>query len=126
MAPWPYPGDSPTARARRVAHAYRARLQSIAPDQSDALDHLFTSMGEIWVAPRVITVQVDEWLTPEQAADLGGVGVATLRAWRSRGRLTGVRTPGGEWRYRAGDILALITKPRGRTRRGVDIADRAP
>lgn len=121
--PWPYPGDSPVARARRIAHAYRARLLAFSESQAGDLDHKFTSMGEAWIAPRVITVDVDEWLTPEQAADLGGVGVVTLRQWRSRGRLIGYRTVDGEWRYRAADILALISNTRTRTRRQGDVAD---
>jgi hypothetical protein len=121
--PWPFPGDSPVARARRIAHAYRARLDLLRPDACEDLDRKFMAMGETWIAPRVITVGMDEWLTPEQAADLGGVGLPTLRAWRSRGRLIGYRNVHGDWQYRAADILALITNTRTRNRRQVDVAD---
>ena len=114
MMTWPYPGDSPIARARRVAHAYRARLHTVAPDVCAQLDAAMSEWGQHWVVPRVVSYDPDTWLSPAQAADLGGVEVDTVRQWRLRGRLKG-RYKQGKWQYRAGDIVALTKHKRTRT-----------
>lgn len=114
---WPYPGDSPVAKARRVAQAYRARLDAIAPDQVADLDATFSDWGERWIAPRLTMFDLDDLLTPGQAADLGGVDTATVRVWRARGRIVGHRDHDGSWRYLARDVVALISAPRTRSPR---------
>lgn len=111
---WPYPGDSPVAKARRVAHAYRARLEDAQPDWAAQLDQRFVSWGERWVVPHLALFDLDDWLTPAEAAELGGVDTATVRMWRARGRLTGCRNANGDWRYRARDVIALLSAPRTR------------
>jgi hypothetical protein len=123
---WPYAGDSPVARARRVAQAYRARLEILDLDGCHDLDRLFADLGETWVAPRVLTVQPTDWLTAAEAADLAGVGVATLRQWRRRGLLSGERDARGSWRYWAGEVLDLVSSPRTRTRRRVHTGRSGP
>lgn len=117
MADWPYAGDAPVVRARRIAQAYRARLDALDSEGCAYLDGLFAALGETWVAPRVLTAGVDDLLSVAQAADLAGVSPDTLRVWRARGRLTGQRDAHGSWRYRAGDILELISNRRRRHHR---------
>jgi hypothetical protein len=113
---WPYPGDSPLARARRVAHAYRAALEHTDPDACAALDQQMTRWGQAWVAPRPELHDLDDWIGPAEAADLAAVGTAQLRVWRHRGRITGRRRASGSWEYQVRDVLALISATRHRTR----------
>ena len=46
-------------------------------------------------------------LTPSEAAHILGVGTGTLLRWEGEGRLTPLRTPGGDRRYRRNRVLAL-------------------
>lgn len=103
---WPYPGDGPVARARRVAHAYRERLLAVNPDECARLDAAMAQWGQRWAMPRVVTVDVDDWLPLADAADLAMVAPATLRQWRRRGKLAGRRTDEG-WEYKARDVLRV-------------------
>jgi hypothetical protein len=114
MGTWPYPGDRPAARARRVAQAYRAALLDHAPGKCAELDDLMRQWGQTWVVPRVVTYHPDDWLSVHQAADLAAVELATLRGLRMRGRLVG-RPNGRTWEYQAKDILALNANKRRRT-----------
>lgn len=113
---WPWPGDSPLARARKVAQAYREHLHTANPTVCAALDDTMTAYGEPWVVPQVITATDDQWLTPAQAADMLGMSVDSVGQLRRRGRLTGRKTRQG-WRYRTADIRALAAQPRRRTTR---------
>lgn len=115
-AGWPYPGDSPLARARRVAQAYRARYADNDPEGCAQLDALLTSWGQAWIAPTVENHDLDDWVGPAEAADLAAVDPATLRVWRSRGRLHG-RPHGRSWEYRVRDVLALVSTVRHRARK---------
>lgn len=112
---WPYPGDSPVARARRVAQAYRAIAEAVDPDACADLDARLYQWGETWAVPTLVTVDPDDWLTPGDAANLAGVSVGQLRVWRKRGRIVG-RPNGNSYQYRAGDIQQLFTAVRRRNR----------
>lgn len=48
-----------------------------------------------------------------KAARVAGVSIATLRRWEEQGRLKPDRTPGGQRRYRVGDVEALLTSSSG-------------
>lgn len=111
---WPYPGDAPIARARRVAHAYRAALYLANAQACAELDELMGQWEQGWVVPRVLTYQPDDWLTVADAADVAGVGKAMLRIWRRRGVLSGRQASDHRWTYRAGDVLALAAATRRR------------
>lgn len=112
-AGWPYPGDSPVARARRVAHAYRARLHLADPQQCADLDATMRGWGQTWAVPTVVTYDLDDWLSVAQAAEVGAVSPAMLRVWRHRGRIIG-RQQGRVWFYQARDVVALAAEPRHR------------
>jgi hypothetical protein len=114
MTGWPYPGDSPLARARRVAQAYRAALDTADPDTCRRLDGLARRWGETWAVPSVSVHDLDDWLTPAQAADLACVSTGHLRVWRHRGRLTGRQRLDGTWEYLARDVINLVTATRRR------------
>ncbi len=116
---WPYPGDGPLARAKRVAHAYRARLQLADPAACEELDRLMAQWGQRWAIPVTHRFHEDQWISAADAAELGCVEPATLRQWRLRGRLTGRSTGPRSWEYRAGDVLDLAAKARDRRRKGL-------
>lgn len=110
---WPFPGDAPLARARRVAHAYRSRLSELAPEACAELDARMRRWGQGWAVPRVVTYTPDSMLTAAEAADLAACDPATLRQYRARGLLAGHRR-GNTYRYRAGDVIALFARKRQR------------
>lgn len=111
--PWPFPGDSELARARRVAREYRQQLHTVNPSVCLAVDRKMAEYGETWVLPRLVVHDLDDWLTVAQACDLAAVKPATLRQWRARGRLTG-RTVDGRWEYLAREVLAVVSSVRYR------------
>lgn len=114
MSGWPYKGDLPIARARRVAMAYRARLEKIDPAGCDELDRLFSSWGERWMLSRPVTYDLDDWLEPAQAAEIALTTTANLRRLRIAGKLHGMLGTDGKWRYQAREILRVISSTRSR------------
>jgi hypothetical protein len=96
--PWPWPGDAPLDRARRVAQSYRLALQRSAPAEAAALDREFSARGEAWVAPVLASVNLDEWVTIPTAAEYVGLTPAAVYKWVYRGRLEG--RMGGDRRLR--------------------------
>ena len=113
---WPFPGDTPLVRARKVAQMYRARLRALSTDACDDADNAAVGFGETWVVPRVLTVNEDDWLSPADAADYLCVGIARIRGLRLSDRLPG-RKVDGEWQYRVADLLALQAATRRRAPR---------
>lgn len=55
------------------------------------------------------TARPEPLLWPGEAAHLLGVNRATLQRWARDGRVPVVLTPGGRRRYRASDLLPLLT-----------------
>ncbi len=47
-------------------------------------------------------------LTPDEVAGLLGVNAETIRDWADRGKLTVVRTPGGQARYRHTEVMMHV------------------
>lgn len=115
MTDWPFPGDSPLARARRVTQAYRAALHDADPGMCGVIDQQMARWGQAWVAPSPEQHDLDDWVGPTEAADLAAVDPAQLRVWRHRGRITG-RQRDGRWEYRVRDVMALIAGVRHRSR----------
>jgi excisionase family DNA binding protein len=60
----------------------------------------------------VKAVDGPELLTPSEAAALFGVTVKTLGAWRAKGLICYLRTPGGETRYSRAELEQLISNSR--------------
>ncbi|MGH3381835.1 MAG: helix-turn-helix domain-containing protein, partial [Actinoallomurus sp.] len=50
----------------------------------------------------------DRLLTPREVAARFGVGTTTIGRWTRAGELPAQRTPGGQRRYRAADVRALL------------------
>lgn len=111
---WPFPGDLPIARARRVALAYRAKLQELDAGAVEALDSQFIHCGQTWVAQRVVTYDLDDWLTPAQAAEIAATSTANLRRLRRDKKLRGRLGTDGIWRYQAREVMSVISATRKR------------
>ncbi|GAA1962044.1 helix-turn-helix domain-containing protein [Amycolatopsis minnesotensis] len=102
--PWPWPGDSPLDRARRVARTYREALLRDAPETCAELDDRCRELGQSWVVPKPLTFGQDDLLDADEVADMCDVRPGTVRQWRRRGLPT-VDTVDGV-RYRVADVLA--------------------
>lgn len=46
----------------------------------------------------------DRLLTPAEVASLFRVDPKTVTRWAIQGRISGIRTPGGRWRFRESDL----------------------
>lgn len=123
---YPFAGDAPIARARRVAQAYRAALDKVDHGTCAQIDAACIGWGESWVAPRLLTYDLDDMLTPRHAAEVAHVSLSALRDLRRRGRLVGVKDDRGVWRYRARDVLAVISATRRRRGVGNTAASQLP
>lgn len=55
------------------------------------------------------TDQRSELLPIGDVAEAFAVTVGTVRAWEKAGKLTALRTPGGQRRFRRADVEALLT-----------------
>jgi excisionase family DNA binding protein len=60
------------------------------------------SKGPVAVEPR------DRLITPTEVADMFRVDPRTVSKWASSGRLKGIRTPGGQWRFRESEVRAVL------------------
>ncbi|MEV7008782.1 BldC family transcriptional regulator [Streptosporangium sp. NPDC051022] len=54
------------------------------------------------------TGATERLLTPGEVARLFGVDPKTVNRWARTGRITSVRTPSGQHRYREGEVNALL------------------
>lgn len=50
----------------------------------------------------------DELIPIGEAARAAGVSIDTMRRWETEGKVTSVRTPGNQRRYRRADIDSLL------------------
>lgn len=116
---WPFPGESPLARARRAAQAYRTALAASDPAAAARLDDRLTAWGETWMVPKLITYGPDDMLTAAQAGEVLCISAAAVNNLRRAGRLPGTRE-NGMWRYRAREVTKLLAEPRRRQRRATD------
>lgn len=109
---WPWPADTPTDRARRIAQSYRNALHKIDPVSCEQLDAQARVVGQGWIVPQILTVQGNDLLTRWEAADYCGVKAKTISEWRQRG-LKVTSTPDGD-RYRVDDLIAYRAQIRQR------------
>lgn len=47
-------------------------------------------------------------LSPREASALIGFHEDTLKRWATDGKLAAIKTPGGWWRFRRSDVLAVL------------------
>lgn len=112
---WPWPGDSPLDRARRVARTYRDALAAARPEACRQLDAQLADLGQSWIIPQVVVYNQDDLLTIELVAAMCDVKNGTVAQWRRRG-LRVMNTPDGP-RYRVADVLEYHARLRRRRAR---------
>jgi hypothetical protein len=101
---WPWPGETPTERARRIANSLLAALPE--DDRQRAITAA-RAVGETWLGEELLAWTEDDVVTTAQAAELVHVGPSTIRKWHSEGTLPNV----GQGRYRVRDVhLADTTR----------------
>lgn len=78
---WPFPAEreNQLARARRVAHMYRAALGLQNPELREQIDNTALGYGELWVTEG--TYSDSDELTTEEAALFVSVKPSTIRKW---------------------------------------------
>lgn len=103
---WPWPGDTPLDRARRVAASYREALYRHFPDDAMDLDEKFVEWGEIWVAPQLdADVNFEEYVTIDVAAQYVGLSAKAVYAWVYRKTIDGQKGNDERLRVKLGDVL---------------------
>lgn len=113
MPDWPFPEDSSTDRARKVAIAYRTAFLEALPDQCAVLDARMRYFNQTWVLGYTDQWDDNDLVTGKGAAELLSVSPAAVRHYRLRGYLCGYRTTEG-WYYRVGDLRAFRPRSEGR------------
>ncbi len=109
---WPFPGDSPIARARKIALAYRAELLLANPGAAERIDRNVVRWGERWAVPGV-TPAPTAYVTAIEAGDILGVAAATVSACRVKGLIAG-RRDGRRYEYLVSDVHKLAATLRTR------------
>ncbi len=110
---WPWPGDTPVERARRIANSLLALLPAEDRPVWVARAH---SVGEKWLGESLVRWTANDIVSPAEAARLVHRTPADLRKWIQMGVLA--RNGTG---YRVGDVLdaAAEVQRRRRTRNRV-------
>lgn len=113
---WPFPSDTPLDRARTLARALWAALNTHNPEQ--AAQFLDAAGPEaVWLAPAHRAPGEGRWLTRDQVALLGGVQPPVVSNWGSRGlsrrgeRRTLTRHPEGWHPDEVHEFLAWRDQP---------------
>lgn len=94
---WPWPGDTTTQRARRIANSLLALLPAEERPVWAARAH---ALGETWLGESLLRWTADDVVKPAEAAQLVHRTTADLRNWVRIGVLG--RNGNG---YRVGDVL---------------------
>jgi hypothetical protein len=83
---WPWPGDTQTDIARRMALSYREELATHCPEAARLLDERFTDWGQRWHVPQPAR-NLDDYVTVDVAADHVGFTAAAVYKWIHAGQL---------------------------------------
>lgn len=113
---WPWPGDTPTERARRIANSLLALLPD--PDDREHWRRRAHELGETWLGADLVRWEPDDIVSTEDAAHLVHVSPSAIRKWHSAGRLANV----ARGRYRVADVLDCAAEMRSRRVHRRDVA----
>lgn len=104
---WPFPGDSPTDRARQVAIQYRAALERADPAACHAIDMAAGWAGEGWVVGGFAVEVEEDLISVARAAELVGMSRRWVYNRVPRAMVDPVRV-------RLADVRAVVAFERGR------------
>lgn len=108
--PWPFPADSPTVRARKIALSYRGWVWNLDQERCRELDERAVQLGQGWVRPlESEVVDIDELLSADQIGELLTIDPRTVRMWSYRGHIERLGDDGAP-RYRFRDVLDYLAK----------------
>lgn len=82
--PWPWPGDTPTERARRIATSLLGLLPA---EERDRAVRQARAVGETWLGAQLLRWEPTDVVPTVAAAELAGVSPSTIRWWHSKGWL---------------------------------------
>ena len=94
---WPWPGDTPTERARRIANSL---LMLLPADERPVWTARAHAIGETWLGETLVRWTADDVVPPGEAARLVHRTTADLRKWVQTGLLKRIGRG-----YRVGDVL---------------------
>lgn len=91
---WPWPGDSPEDKAKRIALSYRQLTFDITQGriadpagELHRLDEHWAEHGHYWPRPGVIPVSDDEWMTAADLAHHLNKAPTDIYRWAARGKI---------------------------------------
>lgn len=120
---WPWPGDSREEKARRVALSYRHLVEVLLttglkdPQAALAeLDAKWLDLQQFWLFADRRPLNVDEWLSASEMAEIVFLPAQVIRMWGVRGHVR-VRVLDGLNRYNVGDVVEYEAAQRNRRAR---------
>jgi hypothetical protein len=109
---WPWCGDTREDRARRVALSYRRLMEMALAGQIDdpaaafeQLDSKWLELGQHWLKPGQTPLDLDEWMTPADMAELFSIDPHDLRNWAARGHIRAIIDSSRRHLYCVGDVV---------------------
>jgi hypothetical protein len=75
---WPWPGDTPTERARRIANSLLGLLPATERPVWTARAH---TLGETWLGDSLVIHEPEDAITGLEAAAMLNVSEAAIRKW---------------------------------------------
>lgn len=109
MTGWPFPGDSPTDRARQVALQYREALWRLDRASCAAIDQAAAWAGEHWVLHEWAVETEDDLVTIPRAAELVGRSKRWVYNWARTKEMAASTSP---IRVRLSDVRVAVAHTR--------------
>jgi hypothetical protein len=122
---WPWPGDSPEDKAKRIALSYRQLAFDTTQNRCDdpagqlhRLDMHWAEYGHYWPNPGLIPVDDNEdWHTAADLAHLIGKSPVDIYRWARRGKILQRTSPDGSPEYSHTSAKAYQQQQRDRRAR---------
>jgi hypothetical protein len=106
MTTWPWPGETPLERARRIANSLLALMPD--PDERAGYIAIARRYGETWLGENLILHDDTDVVSTAEAADIAYVRPGTIRRWHFEGFLPSI----GRGRYVVSAVRACAETKR--------------